>query len=88
MPVTEYKSFHPKTRKAWRQWLEKNHQKVPGIWMVFYKAESGKPRVLYDEAGEEALSFGRIDNLTRKMGAEKNLFKLTPKKPKKVWNKV
>ncbi|MBP6590933.1 MAG: YdeI/OmpD-associated family protein [Chitinophagaceae bacterium] len=88
MPVTEYKSFHPKTRKAWRQWLEKNHQKAPGIWMVFYKAESGKPRVPYDDAVEEALCFGWIDSLPRKLDAERSMLKFTPRKPKSVWSQL
>lgn len=88
MPATEYKSFHPKTRKSWRTWLEKNHQKAPGIWMVFYKAESGKPRLSYDDAVEEALCFGWIDSLPRKLDAERSSLKFTPRKPKSVWSQL
>lgn len=88
MPVTEYKSFHPKTRKAWRQWLEKNHQKSQGIWLVYYKAESGKARLPYADAVEEALCFGWIDSLPRKLDNERSKLKFTPRKPKSVWSQL
>jgi uncharacterized protein YdeI (YjbR/CyaY-like superfamily) len=88
MPVSEYKSFHPKSRKAWRNWLEKNHLKSPGIWLVFYKATTGKPRVAYDDAVEEALCFGWIDSLPRKLDEERSMLKFTPRKPKSVWSQL
>lgn len=88
MPATEYKSFHPRTRKAWREWLEKNHLKSQGIWMVFYIAASGKSRVPYADAVEEALCFGWIDSLPRKLDAERSMLKFTPRKPKSVWSQL
>ena len=86
MAVTEYKSYHPKTRKAWRQWLEKNHRESPGIWLVYYKAESGKPRLAYADAVEEALCFGWIDSLPQKLDEERSMLKFTPRKTKSVWS--
>lgn len=56
--------------------------------MVFYKAESGKPRVPYDDAVEEALCFGWIDSLPRKLDAERSMLKFTPRKPKSVWSQL
>jgi len=82
----EYKTYHPKNRKQWRQWLEKKHSTSPGIWMIYYKKESGKPRVSYDEAVEEALCFGWIDSLPRKLDNERAMLKFTPRKPKSVWS--
>jgi uncharacterized protein YdeI (YjbR/CyaY-like superfamily) len=67
MPFSNYKSIHPKTRKSWRQWLQKNHGSSPGIWMIYYKKESGKRKLHYGEAVEEALCFGWIDSLPRKL---------------------
>jgi uncharacterized protein YdeI (YjbR/CyaY-like superfamily) len=86
MPAPEYIRFHPRTRSEWRQWLMKYHGKQPGVWFVFYKKESGKPRVQYDEAVEEALCFGWIDSLPRKLDAERSMLKFTPRKPKSVWS--
>lgn len=60
MAIPDYKMFHPLSRKAWRQWLAQYHDCEPGVWFVYYKKGSGKPRVSYDDAVEEALCFGWI----------------------------
>lgn len=88
MPAPEYKTTHPKSRQQWRQWLEKNHSSSPGIWMIYYKKETGKPKVNYDEAVEEALCFGWIDSLPRKLDAERTMLKFTPRKSKSVWSQL
>lgn len=88
MPSAEYKQFHPKTRAEWRKWLQQNHTSSPGIWFTYYKKETGKPRVSYDEAVEEALCFGWIDSLPRKLDEERSMLKFTPRKPKSVWSEL
>jgi uncharacterized protein YdeI (YjbR/CyaY-like superfamily) len=84
----DYKQYHPKTRKEWRLWLQKNHKKEQGIWFTYFKKETGKPRVSYDEAVEEALCFGWIDSLPRKLDEERSMLKFTPRKPKSVWSQL
>ena len=59
------------TREEWRGWLEQNHDKSKGIWLIYYKKGSGKPRVPYDDAVEEALCFGWIDSTVRRIDEEK-----------------
>lgn len=86
MATPDYKTYHPKNRKQWRQWLEKNHTTSLGIWLIYYKKESGKPRVSYDEAVKEALCFGWIDSLPRKLDTERAMLKFTPRKPKSIWS--
>jgi uncharacterized protein YdeI (YjbR/CyaY-like superfamily) len=81
-----FEQFHPKDRKAWRQWLHKNHKTSPGIWLVYYKAESGKPRMSYSDSAEEALCYGWIDSLPRKLDAERSMLAFTPRKHKSVWS--
>jgi uncharacterized protein YdeI (YjbR/CyaY-like superfamily) len=88
MPVQDYKTTHPKTRKAWRQWLQKNHASSPGIWLIYYKKESGKRRFDYGEAVEEALCFGWIDSLPRKLDEQRAMLKFTPRKSKSVWSQL
>ena len=68
---TEIKKFYAKDRKAWRQWLTKYHAKQPGVWLIYYKKNSGKPRVPYDSAVEEALCFGWIDSIVKPLDEEK-----------------
>jgi uncharacterized protein YdeI (YjbR/CyaY-like superfamily) len=56
------KTLYVKKREQWRRWLEKNHANKPDIWLVFYKKNSNKPRLPYNDAVEEALCFGWIDS--------------------------
>ena len=56
------KTLRVTTRKAWRAWLEKNHACKKEIWLVYATKKSGKPRVAYSDAVEEALCFGWIDS--------------------------
>ena len=88
MPAPDYKTTHPKSRSEWRRWLEKNHSTSPGIWFTYYKKETGKPRVSYAEAVEEALCFGWIDSLPRKLDEERTMLKFTPRKQKSVWSQL
>ena len=55
----------PASRAEWRQWLAEHHEAVPGVWLIYFKKETGRPSVRYAEAVEEALCSGRIDSLPR-----------------------
>jgi uncharacterized protein YdeI (YjbR/CyaY-like superfamily) len=81
-------SFYPKDRKAWRNWLQKNHQKSTGIWLIYYKVGKSKPRLPYNDIVEECLCFGWIDSLARKLDDERAMILITPRKPKSVWSDV
>lgn len=52
-------------REDWREWLEKNHTTEKEIWLVYYKKHTGKDRIPYDDAVEEALCFGWISSAKR-----------------------
>jgi uncharacterized protein YdeI (YjbR/CyaY-like superfamily) len=56
------KILYAKDRKQWRAWLSKNHHAASEIWLVYYKKGSGRPRIPYNDAVEEALCFGWIDS--------------------------
>ncbi len=86
MSETIYKSFHPKTRKQWRQWLGKNHTKSPGIWLIYNKKSTGKAKLIYNDAVEEALCFGWIDSTLRPLDDERFMQRFTPRKPKSGWS--
>lgn len=80
------KKYYAKDRKAWRAWLQKHHAKEPGVWLIYYKKGSGKTRVSYDDAVEEALCFGWIDSTIKPVDEHKYLQKFTPRKTKSVWS--
>ena len=88
MPGISYRTTHPKTRFAWRQWLKKNHSTSPGVWMIYYKKETGKREFDMADAVEEALCFGWIDSIAQKLDDERTMQKFTPRKPKSVWSKI
>ena len=44
-------SIHPKSRADWRMWLEENHARTEGIWLISYKKATGKPRLVEDQQG-------------------------------------
>lgn len=52
------KTLHVTNRKDWRRWLRKHYRTEKEIWLVYYKKETGKPRIAYNNAVEEALCFG------------------------------
>jgi uncharacterized protein YdeI (YjbR/CyaY-like superfamily) len=76
-----------KTRKEWRNWLEKNHAFSDGVWLIFYKKATGKPRVEYNDAVEEALCFGWIDSKLKKVNEEYHIQHFTPRRKGSLWSK-
>src|SRR5687768_13924365 len=83
-----YPQYYAKTRKEWRRWLTRNHEASSGVWLVFYKKESGKPRVPYADAVEEALCFGWIDSVMNPLDQDRYMQLFTPRKPKSAWSKL
>lgn len=82
------KTFHAKTRKEWRKWLEKNHQSETSIWLIIYKKGSKTPSVYYPEAVDEALCFGWIDSKPNKRDENSYYQFFAKRNPKSNWSKV
>ena len=74
-------------RADWRIWLEKNHSVKSAIWLLFYKKHTGKLSISYTDAVEEALCFGWIDSIVKRIDDEKYTQKYTPRKKKSIWSK-
>ena len=88
MPASNLKSYYAKDRNAWRKWLEKNHAKSAGIWLIYYKKTSGEKRLEYNDAVEEALCFGWIDSTTRPLDEQRYMQRFTPRKSKSGWSRL
>lgn len=65
----------------WRKWLKKHYKTEKEIWLVYFKKESGKPRIAYNDAVEEALCFGWIDSIVKKLDKESTVQRFSPRKP-------
>ncbi len=81
------KKLHFVNRDDWRLWLEENHAAQKEIWLVFYKKHTGKPSLSYDDAVEEALCFGWIDGIMKRIDDEKHAIRYSPRKNNSVWSK-
>lgn len=73
---------------GFRAWLEKNHATATELQVGFYKKAAGKPGMTYPEAVEEALCFGWIDGVTRRIDAESYSPRFTPRKAGSIWSKI
>ena len=73
--------------REFEQWLAKNHAESTGIWLRFFKKNSGVLSVSYVEAVDAAICFGWIDGQLKKYDEESWLRKFTPRRPKSVWSK-
>jgi uncharacterized protein YdeI (YjbR/CyaY-like superfamily) len=79
-------TLHVTTRDAWRAWLEEHHGREREIWLVFEKQHTGRASVSYEEAVQEALCFGWIDGLVRRIDDDRYAQRFTPRKPKSNWS--
>ena len=83
------KQLYIPDRSRWRKWLTKNHDnEVNGIWLVFYKKKTNKPTLEYEHAVEEAICFGWVDSLIKKIDEAKYARKFTPRKADSFWSKL
>ena len=78
--------MQPKSRKAWRDWLEKHHASSTGVWLVYAKKHTGLPSLTYNDAVEEALCFGWIDSKVNPIDDAFYMQVFTPRKLKSAWS--
>lgn len=76
------KTLYVENREKWHSWLSKNHKKESEIWLIYYYKKTGKPRISYDDAVMEALCFGWIDSILKKIDTERFAQRFSPRKPK------
>jgi uncharacterized protein YdeI (YjbR/CyaY-like superfamily) len=77
-----------RTVREWRSWLRKHHATSPGIWLVFHKDHTGVTAVPYEEAVRQALCFGWIDSLIKRLDEDRYARKFTPRKPTSKWSAI
>ncbi len=75
-------TLHVTDREAWRRWLAAHHATEPEIWLVYANKASGKPRIPYNDAVEEALCFGWIDSIVKSLDAQHAAQRFSPRRPR------
>ena len=77
-----------KTPAEFRAWLAKNHATADELGVVLHRKSSGKPTMIWSEAVDQALCFGWIDGIARRMDDVSRVQRFTPRRPKSNWSAV
>lgn len=75
-----------KSQGEFRRWLRKHHLEATEVWVGMYKVHTGKPSLTWNEAVDEALCFGWIDSVVRRIDAESHMQRFTPRKKSSAWS--
>ena len=86
-PVT-LDTLDVRNRQDFRKWLKRHHDSLSEIWLVFHKRHTGVTSIKYDDAVEEALCFGWIDSIIRRLDDARYTRKFTPRKADSKWSTV
>ncbi|MEI8145931.1 MAG: YdeI/OmpD-associated family protein [Alphaproteobacteria bacterium] len=87
MALTDLARIAPATRAEWRDWLVAHHRQSESVWLVITKKAAGG-QLSYDDVVDEALCFGWIDSLPRKLDETRSMLLLSPRKAKSAWSAV
>jgi uncharacterized protein YdeI (YjbR/CyaY-like superfamily) len=71
-----------------RRWLERNHAKADELLVGFWKKDSGKPSITWPESVDEALCFGWIDGVRRRIDDESYSIRFTPRRRGSIWSGI
>jgi uncharacterized protein YdeI (YjbR/CyaY-like superfamily) len=82
----DQEALYATSRDEWRRWLERHHAESQGVWLVFYKKHTGRPSLPYEHAVEEALCFGWIDSLVKRLDEDRYIQKFSPRKKTSAWS--
>src|SRR5436305_10808558 len=75
-----------RSRAQWRAWLRKQHTSSDGVWLVYHKQHTGVKSVDYDDSVCEALCFGWVDSLIKRLDDERYARKFTPRRAGSKWS--
>ena len=82
------KTFYAPDRKTWHDWLKAHYRSEKEIWLIYYRKQTGKPRISYNDAVEEALCFGWIDSTAKKVDEERIAQRFSPRRPKSPYSQI
>jgi uncharacterized protein YdeI (YjbR/CyaY-like superfamily) len=78
--------IHFSDRESWRAWLSEHHEDAREVWLIFYKRHTGTVTVSYNAAVEEALCFGWIDSIVKRLDDRRYIQKFTPRTGTGRWS--
>ncbi len=84
--MEKLKTLYVTNRKEWREWLRQNFEKAKDIWLVYPNKSTGKSKILYNDAVEEALCFGWIDSTVKSLDSETAIQRFCPRRLKSTFS--
>lgn len=84
--MTELNTIDVRDRVQWNTWLAKNHASSAGVWLIYYKDHTAVKSISYEDSLREALCFGWIDSLIRRLDDDRYARKFTPRRPQSKWS--
>lgn len=82
------KTLDVRTPAKWRKWLTVHHDSESAVWLIFHKRHTGRTSIAYEDAVDEALCFGWIDSLIKRLDDERYARKFTPRKTDSRWSTI
>jgi uncharacterized protein YdeI (YjbR/CyaY-like superfamily) len=76
------------TPAEWRAWLDQHHATAPDMWVGFYKRGTGRPSLTWPESVDQALCFGWIDGVRRRIDDERYAIRFTPRRKGSIWSNI
>jgi uncharacterized protein YdeI (YjbR/CyaY-like superfamily) len=86
--LDEAKLLYVTNRTEWRDWLKSHCKSEKEVWLVYYKKHTGKPRILYNDAVEEALCFGWIDSIVKTIDEDRYAQRFSLRNPKTPYSQA
>ena len=86
--MKDFEKVQISSRADLREWLSKNHDRKESVWLVRFKKQVTDKHVSYDELVEEALCFGWIDSVPKKLDEDRTMVLLSPRKQGSNWSKM
>ncbi len=82
------KTLLVRTLEQWRDWLTEHHSSVSEVWLIFHKRHTGVASIAYKDARDEALCFGWVDSLVKRLDDRRYAQKFTPRRADSRWSAV
>jgi uncharacterized protein YdeI (YjbR/CyaY-like superfamily) len=86
--TAELMTLQVTSRRQWRAWLTTHHTSSPGVWLVRHKRRTSLTSMAYEDLVREALCFGWIDSLIKRLDDDRYAIKVTPRKPTSKWSDI
>ena len=85
-PSQDVNTFLARTLTQWRGWLDEHHDSESEVWLIFHRRHTGLMSIAYQDALDEALCFGWIDSLIKRLDESRYARKFTPRKADSRWS--